>query len=145
MNRRRGVQIEAFRWVDWRPFRTAFPLLFGGRRIISLDAGAGWRFLLWNLCLSLEAYARAQVANGEQPVRIVQIKQKFGGLRFYLDDGDQATRAMVAAAEEVAEVTCEACGAPAKPKRINGWISTFCRVHQEVALDWAIRQLNKDL
>ena len=138
------MPIEEFKSVDWRPFRQAFPLLFSGRRIISLDAGEGWRALLWDLCVALEAHAKMQKAIGHKPVQVVQIKQKFGGLRFYTQGGDDLTGAFIAAAEEIAERTCEVCGAPARAKRINGWISTFCRPHQEVALDWAIRQMNRE-
>lgn len=137
------MPIEEFKAVDWKPFRKAFLVLFGAKRITSLDAGAGWRPLLWDLCVALEAHAKVQVANGNRPVQVVQIKQKLGGLRFYVHGGDDLTRAFIDAAEEIAERTCEVCGDPAEAKRINGWISVFCRAHQEVALDWAIREQNR--
>lgn len=138
------MPIEEFRAIKWAPFRKEFPILFGARRITSLDSGEGWRPLLWNLCEALEARAQAQVANGEEPIRVVQIKQKFGGLRFYLNRHDKVADGLIDEAEALAEVTCEACGAPAKARRIGGWISTFCPKHVEVALEYEIWKLNKD-
>ncbi|MBS0174479.1 MAG: hypothetical protein JSR64_10625 [Nitrospira sp.] len=138
------MPIEEFKAVDWKPFRKAFPVLFGARRITSLDAGEGWRTLLWDLCVALEARAQTQIANDEEPIRVVQVKQKFGGLRCYLNRHDEIADCLIDAAEAIAEKTCEACGALAKARRIEGWISTFCPKHVELALDYEIWRLNKD-
>ena len=41
-----------------------------------------------------------------------QIKEKFGGLRFYIGASTPEVRARIYAAEEEARVTCAVCGAP---------------------------------
>lgn len=58
----------------------------------------------------------------------VQVKEKFGGLRFYYDGGDKYINGLSAMAESMSYVTCETCGKPGKPSR-GGWIQTLCEEH----------------
>lgn len=58
----------------------------------------------------------------------IQVKEKFGGLRFYYSGGDDYIRGVVDMAEEMSYVTCEECGAPGK-QRSGGWIRTLCDEH----------------
>ena len=58
-----------------------------------------------------------------------QIKEKFGGLRFYYDGGDQYIRGLTNFAEIWAENTCDQCGCPGH-KGGTGWISTRCSIHR---------------
>lgn len=55
----------------------------------------------------------------------VQVKEKFGGLRFYYSGGDEYVDGLVAMAEALSYVTCEQCGKVGKPNEI-GWIVTLC-------------------
>lgn len=57
-----------------------------------------------------------------------QVKEKFGGLRFYYDGGDDYISALSAMAESMSYVTCEECGNPGKPTR-GGWVRTLCETH----------------
>lgn len=59
----------------------------------------------------------------------IQVKEKFGGLRFYYSGGDEFVRAAVTMAEEMSYVTCEECGAPGTTDG-KGWISTRCEEHR---------------
>jgi hypothetical protein len=58
-------------------------------------------------------------------IRVVQIKEKFGGLRIYLDDTDDDVHAAILLAESIASRTCEECGAPGE-LRGPGWYRTRC-------------------
>lgn len=60
---------------------------------------------------------------------IQQVKEKFGGLRFYTDRETKEVGAFIRFAEEIAEITCEQCGAPGE-KRNTGWIKVRCDKHQ---------------
>lgn len=62
-------------------------------------------------------------------VTVQQIKEKFGGLRFYYDGGDDYIRGLVSMAESWADASCEECGAPGK-RRSGGWVRTLCDVHE---------------
>ena len=59
----------------------------------------------------------------------VQVKEKFGTLRFYYDGGDHVTQGIVMMAESLSAVTCEQCGAPGQPDT-RGWVKTLCDKHQ---------------
>ena len=58
----------------------------------------------------------------------VQVKEKFGGLRFYYGGGDETIRGMTHMAESLAAVTCETCGSPGR-LRGRGWLYTACDEH----------------
>jgi hypothetical protein len=62
-------------------------------------------------------------------VEVHQIKEKFGGLRFYYGGGDAEISGMVRMAESWADVACEECGAIGK-RRDGGWIRTLCDTHE---------------
>ena len=73
-----------------------------------------------------EKYGRG---NGCSPVIVLQIKEKFGGLRFYYEGGDDTVDGMVRMAESWAARSCEECGKPGK-SRDGGWIRTLCDEHE---------------
>ena len=79
--------------------------------------GPGWH----SIVRPLVEYAQAHDLN------IVQVKEKFGGLRFY-SAVDATLSAMVEVAEAQSVKTCEECGNPGKP-RGGGWIKTLCDEH----------------
>jgi hypothetical protein len=58
----------------------------------------------------------------------VQVKEKFGGLRFYYDGGDEYIHGLVAMAESMSYVTCEVCGSPGRVYT-DGWHATLCDKH----------------
>jgi hypothetical protein len=62
-------------------------------------------------------------------IHIEQIKEKFGGLRFYYQGGDEHIRGMETMAEVWAGHTCETCGDKGK-RRSGGWIRTLCDKHE---------------
>lgn len=57
-----------------------------------------------------------------------QVKEKYGGLRFYYSGGDDGIDTMVSFAEMLSERTCETCGAPGKV-RGGLWYYTACDAH----------------
>lgn len=58
-----------------------------------------------------------------------QVKEKFGGLRFYYRGGDEFIHGLCSMAESMSYVTCEECGNPGKSNS-GGWISTRCAAHR---------------
>jgi len=70
----------------------------------------------------------------EEDLQIVQIKEKFGGLRVYyeadIEDEDRRRRLddLIYRAESLSYKTCEVCGEEGKPRK-GGWIKTLCNDH----------------
>jgi len=60
----------------------------------------------------------------------VQVKEKFGTLRFYFNGGDDHIDGLVAMAEGMSSVTCEECGVPGKLRK-GSWVQTLCDQHAE--------------
>jgi hypothetical protein len=93
--------------------------------------GEGWWPILQALCSNIQHYLNWKNRQSEVVPQVVvaQIKEKFGGLRFYYDGGDEHVRGMVSMAESWASKTCETCGTPGK-SREGGWIKTLCDYHE---------------
>ena len=93
--------------------------------------GEGWWSIIELLCSNIQHYIDWKNKESEvvPQVTVAQIKEKFGGLRFYYDGGDDEIRGMVRIAEVWASRSCEECGAPGK-SRDGGWIKTLCDTHE---------------
>jgi hypothetical protein len=85
------------------------------------DTGEGWFRLIDQLSADITALDEK---NGSTTIA-VQVKEKFGGLRFYIQSGSDAAYDLIDAAEEESLKTCETCGEPGTT-RGGGWISTLC-------------------
>lgn len=133
----------------WAQLKQPFSHLYGGR-FLGDSVGPGW----WPILV--EAFGKIDEimkAAPEYKFKVVQIKEKFGGLRFYsninlvnaTDDEDdedkedpvrsslyKQVRAVIVEAEDRASETCEDCGEPGT-RRNNGWLKTQCDKHAELA------------
>lgn len=93
--------------------------------------GKGWWPIVTELCGQIQHHINWKNRQSEIVPQVVvgQIKEKFGGLRFYYSGGDDEISGMVRMAEAWANNTCETCGAPGK-RRDGGWIKTLCDEHE---------------
>lgn len=109
-----------------------FALPYGG-----VAVGVGWWPIIKSLCFQINNYVKWKQEQKEKygrgegcPTVVVrQIKEKFGGLRFYYDGGDDRVDGMVTMAESWADHSCEECGKPGK-SRDGSWIRTLCDEHE---------------
>jgi hypothetical protein len=97
----------------------------------------GWWPIIESLCANIQGHTDWWNKNHEkhpvvEQVVVTQIKEKFGGLRFYYDGGDETIRGMVRMAEAWADKSCEECGAPGTSGG-KGWIKTLCPTHRAEA------------
>lgn len=58
-------------------------------------------------------------------VEAVQVKEKFGTLRFYIAGGNDKMDSLISFAENLSGCTCEECGRPGTQDN-GGWIKTLC-------------------
>ena len=63
--------------------------------------------------------------NEKVQVRVAQVKEKFGTLRFYVNNGNSEVNAAITMAEAMSARICEHCGSPGHPRR-GGWVKTRC-------------------
>lgn len=70
-----------------------------------------------------------------KPIVVGQVKEKFGGLRFYYFPYSEETEALVKIAEQRCWVTCELCGEPGS-LRPKGWHKVLCEPHK---VEWEAR------
>jgi hypothetical protein len=59
------------------------------------------------------------------------VKEKFGGLRFYMSMETEEMSLAIQEAEAQSAAACEACGLPGK-RRGRGWVKTLCDTYAEV-------------
>jgi len=97
---------------------------------MSADVGNGWDHIVDPLIAEAKRLGAT----------IHQIKEKFGGLRFYYSFNEQVNitdyetkqrqsfRSMVVNAEHASMKTCEECGVPGFTGGDN-WIKTLCTLH----------------
>lgn len=60
-----------------------------------------------------------------------QVKEKFGGLRFYVNGATDKHWNYINFAESMSYRTCEVCGAPGKTYT-DGWHRTLCDIHADM-------------
>ncbi len=133
----------------------AHPLLFrGAHPPVPSHLPAGWYALVDELCCGIESNLGRHRA---QQFQVKQVKEKYGGLRFYFafagaedrffdfqsDEGlctvvqhangppaMDAIRELVKLAAQASQVTCQKCGALGKRGGYGGRMATLCEVHQ---------------
>jgi len=119
-------QYEEFekRMVEAYPKMFAEP--YGGFAV-----GPGWWPILETLCGQIQHHIdwKNKKTMIVPQVNVAQIKEKFGGLRFYYDGGDEYISGLVSMAESWAACSCETCGTPGE-RREGGWIRTLCDTHE---------------
>jgi hypothetical protein len=121
-------------FIDYEKFAKSmedkYPKMFSGK-YGGFAVGKGWYPILNLLCANIQSHIDWRVKQGQDiaQVEVNQIKEKFGGLRFYYSGGDDQVHGMVRMAESFADTLCEECGSIGK-RRGGGWIRTLCDIHE---------------
>jgi len=94
-----------------------------------IECGDGWYNILDMLCKQIQWHIDVNLNDDEDgeeiQVEAIQVKEKFGSLRFYHSGGNKFIYGMVAMAEAMTMCTCESCGAPGTQSN-SKWITTLC-------------------
>lgn len=104
------------------------------------DVGDGWYELIKELMTKLDEL-RVQYPKDFKGFRIAQVKEKFGGLRFYVNHypncgmpdmplkeffENNPVERLITKAEQDSYSICEDCGQPGKLRNDRPWIRTLC-------------------
>lgn len=103
-----------------------------------IRCGDGWYFLLDNLCRMLQYHLGELPPEEREKYRAVQVKEKFGTLRFYLNrtppNALHPINREIAGAEWASALFCDVCGKPGLARSGDGverpmLIRTRCDEH----------------
>jgi len=106
--------------------RKDFPKLFGAT---PTSICLGWHSLIYSLSNDLYKIIE-KLPDGER-YRVAQIKEKFGGLRYYMDCETPEMTRLIQKAEGRSYKICEWCGDPGYQETHNWWIKTLCKACHE--------------
>ena len=114
-----------------------YPAIFVQRHLSLRESSMNWGFachdgwfeLIDDLCAKLQAGVEASMFDSPEAV---QVKEKYGELRFYLSNpNDEASRRLVNEARRRSMQTCELCGASGALLVKDDWYRTRCELHAE--------------
>jgi len=114
------------RWPNWfnvhgDPQETAM--------VRGFAVGDGWFDLVWRLCEDLQPLvAEAEERKGER-FEVLQVKEKFGGLRFYVSLITDAIFDRIEAASAESLGTCDVCGKAGTLVSVTRQVATRCAEH----------------
>ena len=94
---------------------------YTGNKILTSDffeVSQGWNQILKDLISDLIKMGWNR--------EIIQVKEKFGTLRFYINEGTDDIHRRIAKAEMESATICEATGKPGKLRNDLGWWRTLC-------------------
>lgn len=111
---------ELFKDKDSGPQETC--LYFG------IETDDGWYKLIRNLCHKI--YKCCNKNNYEIPT-VIQVKEKYGSLRFYINSGDEKIYNIIDKYENKSFKICEICGKRGRQGRRGWWIKTLCKKHRK--------------
>ena len=89
------------------------------------DAMNGWFDIIYDLSVKLEKLILDLPEEKRASYRAVQVKEKFGTLRFYMSAETDEMEDAIREAERLSAITCEYCGKPGS-LRTKGWLFTLC-------------------
>jgi hypothetical protein len=132
-----------------------WPDLFQKAEVSSFDIDIGWLSIIDTLCQMISYNVENQKARLKHAMdnpgdnafietipeietkvkraledlpTIIQVKEKYGGLRFYVEGGTKEMADYIDFAEALSLHICEECGSPGEPRN-DGWTKTLCERH----------------
>ena len=92
-----------------------------------IDTGPGWYDLIYDLSAKLEKLITDLPQDQKDwDCKAAQVKEKFGGLRFYMTAETEEMSNLIREAENQSVQTCEQCGKPGQLIKA-GWIYCACK------------------
>jgi len=98
------------------------PLLQHNLMAFGWQCGEGWYPLIEELLNKLQAIENKQHIGLE----VTEIKEKFGGLRIYINTGNDTIWNLISEYEARSFYICERCGKPGKLRNNHNWYTTLC-------------------
>lgn len=94
------------------------------------ECADGWFEIIFNFSIEAEAKVKEMKEEGAEEIRlplVLQVKEKLGGLRIYMDKSCETINALIDSAQRKAARTCEICGNPgSRGESETGWLMILC-------------------
>jgi len=110
-----------------------------GKQKLPLDftlTGPGWNDIIFNL--------HNQLKQLDPHYRVMQVKEKFGTLRYYIHTDNNEAHNIIIEAETASSHTCEQCGRPGTLHTTRRWLKTLCTIDAIIdkinITSWIIRR-----
>ena len=113
--------------------------------VFGIECGDGWNDLIYVLCSNIKSYFISDDPRHKVPEEfyVTQIKEKFGGLRFYVSCAPEKVFSFISKAEVESYKTCEICGNKGKLRDDLPWWKTLCSEHYKERLNAERRPKSK--
>lgn len=119
----------------------AYPKIFPSD--FYFECGNGWFWLISNLCEHVQKRIDMNAHLEIPQVVAIQVKEKYGSLRFYFSGGDEIIHGYVDHTEYLSYRVCEFCGSLENVGHTvwPSWIKTLCKscygsVEQWKDMEW---------
>jgi hypothetical protein len=121
-----------------------FPKLYGGKDKslqeslipFGIMTSDGWFDIIYNLS--------KEITKLDPNCEAVEVKEKFGGLRFYINASCRKVFDAIDKAEELSYHTCEECGKKGKLREDLPWVLTLCLKHYKEYKDEHYKEKRKN-
>ncbi len=113
-----------------------YPVVFGQHKLPvtetamcwGFSCGDGWYNIIDGLAFLIQRENEKLKENGENiTIQAVQVKQKYGSLRFYTNYSTDYIEGAIHMAENMSVCICEECGSTDGVTQTTGWIRTLCK------------------
>jgi len=101
--------------------------------VFGFECDDGWYQLIHDLSERLEVEILCLPKEEQSLYRAVQVKEKFGELRFYMISATDQMRKLIEEAEAKSITICESCGSLGVLRVSHGWYFTACEKHSNGA------------
>lgn len=99
---------------------------FSALPVFGFECSDGWFTLIEAACALIQHHVDT---TGAQQLVATQVKEKFGGLRFYYRHGGDYAIPVIGLVELLSTHVCEVCGALGEGVSLFGWMQTRCLEH----------------
>lgn len=114
------------------------PTLRNNLMAFGFECGDGWYELISELCYKIDKLITDKYPDlkkvepynyGYPTFYVTQVKEKFGGLRFYVTVAYDEIFDLIDEYEEKSLTICEYCGKMGELRNKNNWLATLCDEH----------------
>ena len=93
---------------------------------LNFECGKGWYPLLEELSDKIDAMFRDKYPKEMKDFQVLQVKEKFGTLRYYVSSAPDEIYDLIHEYEDKSDTTCELCGKTGKLTERHMWLQTLC-------------------